>query len=74
MHTTVRIDKTGTSNTMLQTRDHIVIMIYSTLLYFSVMLALFPSALYSMLGWFLVWANWRSFNIYCHKRAAGEYD
>jgi len=43
-------------------------------LYFSVMLALFPNVLWSMLGWFFIWANWRSFNIYCYKRAAGDYD
>jgi len=74
MHTTVKTGKMATSNTTMTTRDHIVVMIYTLLLYFSVMLALFPNVLWSMLGWFFIWANWRSFNIYCYKRAAGDYD
>ena len=74
MHTTARTGRTVTSKPTMQTTDHIVVMIYTLMLYFSVMLAIFPNALWSMLGWFLVWANWRSYNIYCLKRAAGAYD
>ena len=74
MHTTARTGRTVTSKPTMQPTDHIVVMIYTLMLYFSVMLAIFPNALWSMLGWFLVWANWRSYNIYCLKRAAGAYD
>ena len=74
MHTTVKTGKTVTSNPTVQTRDHIVIMVYTLLLYLSLNLALVPNVLWSMLGWFMIWANWNSYNIYCHKRAAGEYD
>lgn len=58
----------------MQTRDHIVVMIYSLLLYWSLYLALLPHVIWSMIGWFFIWVNWRSFNIYCYKRAAGDYD
>jgi len=74
MHTTVKTGKMATSNTTMTTRDHIVVMIYTLMLYFSVTIAMFPNVLWSMLGWFFIWANWRSFNIYCLKRAAGAYD
>ena len=71
---TARTGKTVTSNTQIQTRDHIVIMVYTLLLYLSLHLALVPNVLWSMLGWFAIVANWNSYNIYCTKRAAGEYD
>lgn len=58
----------------MQLRDHIVVMIYTLLLYWSLYLALLPNVLWSILGWFMIWFNWRSFNIYCHKRATGDYD
>ena len=65
MHTTVKTGKTVTS------KDHIVCAIFAVLIYFSITLMLIPNVVWSMVGAWLVWRNWTTFNTYCEQRRDG---
>jgi len=74
MLTTAKTDKMATSRPNMTVRDHVVVIIYTLLIWLSIKLAFTPNMWFTMVGWFLLWSNWKSFDIYCHKRAAGDYD
>ena len=74
MLTTVKTEKMATSRPKMTARDHVVIAIYTFLIYLSIKLAFTPNFLIGSIGWILTYANWASFDIYCNKRAAGDYD
>jgi len=61
----VKTGKTVTS------KDHMVCAIFAVLLCFSLKLMLIPSMIWSMVGAWLVWRNWTTFNVYCEQRRDG---
>jgi hypothetical protein len=65
MHTTVKTGK------MVTSKDHVVCATFAILLTLSVKLALIPSMVWSIIGWYLVWKNWETFNAYCYQRRDG---
>jgi len=65
MRTTVKIGKTVTS------KDHLVCATFAFLMTFSAHLALIPNFIWSMLGFWLLYRNWETFDSYCKKRRDG---
>ena len=55
----------------MTTKDHLVCAVFSVLIYFSITLMMIPNMLWSIVGAWLVWRNWTTFNAYCEQRRDG---